>query len=277
MHRFGAVRHSQFGGRASFFARCGGNYEPAFHEMDMDVLAIGAHPDDCELFMGGTLAKFADLGYEVAIVNLTRGECGSRGTPEIRRQEAEQAARILKIPKCIFLDLGDSRVGLDPSHRTEAVQLIRAERPSLVFTHAIENRHPDHDRANRLVHEACFVSYVAGFDTSQERFHPSAVIEFLGNPMGAIPNLSFIVPINGTFGRKMDSLRTYKSQFYDPQTTAPETWIASQGYFEQIESRARLWGSVIGENFAEAFYSESPSVISDAVAFFVRAGSKSVE
>jgi bacillithiol biosynthesis deacetylase BshB1 len=240
----------------------------------MDILAIGAHPDDCELFMGGTLAKMAALGYKVAIADLTRGECATRGTPEMRRMEAEQAAKVLGLTKRIPLDLGDSRVGLDPADRTEVVRLLRRERPLLVFSHGPDDRHPDHERVCRLVREACFFANVAGFDTGQKRFRPAALVEFIGNTLFSHVTPSFIVPINETFEQKVESLRAYKSQFYDPQGTAGETWISSKVYFEQIEARDRYWGSLIGENYGEAFSYRGLLAVGDPVPFFKEAGGK---
>jgi len=240
----------------------------------MDILAIGAHPDDCELFMGGTLAKMAALGYQVAIADLTRGECATRGTPEGRGMEAEQAAKILGLTKRIPLDLGDSRVGLDPDHRTEVVRLLRRERPMLVFSHGSEDRHPDHERVCRLVREAYFFANVAGFDSGQERFRPAALIEFMGNTLVSHVSPSFIVPINESFQQKIEALRAYKSQFYDPQAASPETWIGSKAYFDQIEARARHWGSLIGENYGEAFSYRGLLAVGDPVPFFREAGAK---
>ena len=234
----------------------------------MDVLAIGAHPDDCELFMGGTLAKLSDLGYEVGIADLSRGECGSRGTPKIRQREAEKAARILGLAKRLSLDLGDTRIGLEPDHRVKVINLIRAEQPFLVFTHGPDERHPDHDRANRLVREAFFLAHVVGVATGLEPFEPVALIEFLGDTQGVPPPPSFVIPINETFSRKMDALRAYKSQFYNPGFAGPDTWHSSKGYFEQIETRARYWGSAIGENWGEPFYYRDALAIGDPVGFF---------
>jgi bacillithiol biosynthesis deacetylase BshB1 len=240
----------------------------------MDVLAIGAHPDDCELFMGGTLAKLSDLGHEVAIADLSRGECASRGTPEIRAREAEQASKILGLAKRICLDLGDTRIGLDAEHRVKVVNLLRAERPFLVFTHSPDERHPDHGHANRLVREACFFAYVGGVDTGRGRFDPATLIEFIGDTLAAPPSPSFVVPIGETFSRKMESLRAYESQFHNPDFIGPDTWHSSKGYFEQIEARARYWGSLIGENFGEGFCYRGTLAIGDPVAFFRNARAK---
>lgn len=240
----------------------------------MDVLAMGAHPDDCELFMGGTLAKLADLGYRVAVADLTRGECASRGTAETRRREAEQAAAILGLAERFALDLGDGRIGLEPDHRAEVVRLLRAKRPTVVFAHNPDDRHPDHERAGRLVREACFFANVEGFETGQERFRPTALIEFVGNTVGVPPTPSFIVPISETFDRKIESLRAYKSQFYNPEFDGPGTWISSKAYFEHIEVRARYWGSLIGENYGEVFCYRGLLAIGDPVAFFKAMGVK---
>jgi len=234
----------------------------------MDVLAIGAHPDDCELFMGGTLAKLADRGYQVAIADLTRGDYASRGTAELRHDEAQRSAAILGLTKRISLDLGDTRVGLDPAHRTEVVRVLRAERPALVFTHGADNRHPDHTRTCHLVREACFLANVAGLDTGQERFRPAALIEFVGGTIGPPPPPSFVVPINETFARKMEALRAYKSQFYDPEFIGPDTLLSSKAYFRQIEAQARHWGSLIAENYGEPFYMRASLALEDPVAHF---------
>lgn len=234
----------------------------------LDVLAIGAHPDDCELFMGGTLAKLSDLGYQVGIADLSRGECGTRGTPQLRLREAEKAAKVLGLTKRISLDLGDTRIGLEPEHRIKVIALIRDERPFLVFTHGPEERHPDHEQTNRLVREACFFSNVGGVQTGQERFRPAAVIEFVTHAMPLPPRPSFIIPITETYERKIESLRAYRSQFYDPEYQGPETLLSSKGFLAQVEARARYWGSMIGENFGEAYYYRGTLGITDPVAFF---------
>jgi len=234
----------------------------------MDILAIGAHPDDCELFMGGTLATLCDLGYKVAVADLSWGECSSRGTPEVRQREAEQAAKILGLAKRFSLDLGDTQIGLDADHRVKVINLIRAERPFLVFTHGPEERHPDHDRTNRLVREACFFSYVGGLDTGQERFRPAALIEFVGHWTADLPKPSFIVPVGETFSRKMEALRAYASQFHGPGVAGPDTWISSKSFLDSVELQARFWGSLIGENFGEAFFYRGFLALTDPVAFF---------
>ncbi len=242
----------------------------------MDVLAIGAHPDDCELLMGGTLAKLAERGYRVAVADLTRGECGSRGTPEMRSAEAAEAARILGLTKRIALDLGDSRIGLDPGHRLELVRLIRAERPTLIFSHGPDERHPDHRRACQLVREACFFANVAGFDTGQERFGPAALIEFVGGTLAAPPTPSFVVPINETIEKKMAAMRAYKSQFYNPEFEGPETRLSRKGFDQFIESVARFWGTLIGENYGEAFVMRGIPAIEDPVAHFREKAGKGI-
>jgi len=240
----------------------------------MDVLAIGAHPDDCELFMGGTLAKLADRGYRVAVADLTRGELASRGTAETRRKEAEQAAAILGLAERFSLDLGDGRIGLDPEHRTQVVRLLRDQRPTVVFAHGPDDRHPDHERASRLAREACFFANVEGFETGQERFRSAALIEFVGNTVGSPPTPSFVVPISETYSRKIEALRAYESQFYNPELDGPDTWISSRAYFEHIEAWARYWGSLIGENYGEVFCYRGLLAVGDPVAVFKEMGAK---
>ncbi len=236
----------------------------------IDVLVIGAHPDD-EMFMGGTLIKMVDQGYHCAVADLTRGERGSRGTPDIRRREAQEAARLLGLTRRISLDLGDAEVGRDPGHRLELIRLLRAERPALIFTHDFDDRNPDHVRANALVREAIFYSYVKGVETGQERFRPLALIEYFGNPTSPWRGPSFIVPITETFDRKVEAMRAYKSQFYNPEYSGPETYISSPGFFEEVEMRARYWGSLIGEKYGESFHYRGLLSVSDPVGFFQKA------
>lgn len=232
-----------------------------------DVLAIGAHPDD-ELFMGGTLAKMADQGYQCVVADLTRGERGSRGSPDMRRREAQDAAAILGLAKRISLDLGDSEIGRDPGHRLEVIRLLRSVRPTLVFTHDADDRNPDHVRANQLVREALFYSYVKGVDTGQERHKITALIEYFGNPTAALREASFVVPITETFERKLQAMRAYKSQFYNPEFDAPETYISSRTFFDEVEIRARYWGSLIGEKYGESFRYRGMISVSNPVVFF---------
>ncbi|MBM3333055.1 bacillithiol biosynthesis deacetylase BshB1 [Candidatus Sumerlaeota bacterium] len=240
----------------------------------MDVLAIGAHPDDCELFMGGTLAKLAALGYQVAVADLTRGERASRGTPEQRAEEAQAAAKILRLTARLSLDLGDGQVGLGDEDRVKVISLIRSQRPSVIFSHWPEDRHPDHPRVSQLVREAFFFASVERFETAEERFRPGALVEFIGNIVAAPPVPSFIVPISDTFERKMESLRAYKSQFYDHYLSGTRTWISSKTYFDQIEAQARYWGSLIGENYGEPFCCRAPLSIADPVELFKKMGAE---
>lgn len=235
----------------------------------MDVLAIGAHPDDCELFMGATLAKLVGLGYKVAIADLTRGERSSRGSPDIRRREAERAAKILGVAERIGLDLGDTQVGLKPDHREQVVRLLRSVRPSIVFSHDADDRNPDHRRASKLVREACFYSYVERFETGQERFRPRALVEFIGNPTEPVAGRLLVVPVGETFERKMEALRAYESQFHNPQSDGPPTLISSKAYFEQIEARGRYWGSLVGEKYGEVFRYRGLVVVDDPVGFLL--------
>lgn len=235
----------------------------------LDVLVFGAHPDD-EVFMGGTIAKLADRGYRIGVCDLTRGECGSRGTPEDRAREAEEAARILGIAQRIALDLGDTQIGLRGDHRLAVVRVLREARPTLVFVHEADDRNPDHVRTNRLVREACFYAYVKGIETGQERFRPQALIEYYGNPTTHAHGATFVVPISETFARKMEAMRAYKSQFFNPEFSGPETFVSSKTFFEQIEARARYWGSLVGENYGEIFRYRGLITIGDPVDFFLR-------
>lgn len=234
--------------------------------MTVDVVAFGAHPDDVELGCGATLAKLVALGHRVGIVHLTRGEAGSRGTPERRRSEAEAAAAALGATELRLLDFGDGALRGGSGEEEELIALIRELRPELVFAPTPADRHPDHARAHRLVRDAAFY---AGL---RKRGHgvphrPAALFSY---PQHDAIEPAFIVDVTATWSAKMRALDAYESQLHRPggagnAAGAPEplTKVASREYRAAVEGRARHYGQLVGAEFGEGFLSPTPLAIAD--------------
>ncbi len=225
--------------------------------MQADVLAIGAHPDDLELGCGGTIAKLIRQGYNVALCELTRGELGTRGTKEIRAQEADKAAEILGVAKRYNLELPDGNIEVNRKNILKIVTLIREVRPALlIIPYGIE-RHPDHVHTHLLCKEGWYYSGLEKLKTTyrgkeQKRHRPHHYFEFIQwyefEP-------SFIVDISDTFEIKMNAVRAHASQFYNPQSKEPETKLSRPDFLEIIETRCRYYGSKIGVKYGEPFIS----------------------
>jgi bacillithiol biosynthesis deacetylase BshB1 len=235
---------------------------PDSHPQPLDCLAIGAHPDDAELFAGGTLALAARLGRRVGILDLTRGESGTRGTAQTRAEEARAASEILGIHTRVPLDLGDGEIANTQENRRKLVEEIRRLRPRLVLTHNAEVRHPDHRRAHELVRDAVFFAHVGGFPAAGERRQVEALAFFLGNTFHGEGRADWVVDVSETFETKLAALRAYKTQFLanGPDPDDPQaTYIASTDFWEQISGRARLWGQRIGAQYGEPFQLDVPA------------------
>lgn len=233
--------------------------------MTVDVLAVGAHPDDVELGCGGTLAALAARGQTFAILDLTRGEAGTRGTPETRAREAAEAARILGAAERTNLDLGDGDLRTDRAAQLEVIEVIRQLAPRIVLAQHAGDRHPDHARASRLVTEAAFYS---GLRSIPGRAHrPQQVLYY---PSSYPMEPTFLVDISSTFERKLAAIRAYASQFHRPGANLddPETYISSRGYFDGITARAQGYGRIANVAYAEGFVSPLPPCLSDPVAAF---------
>lgn len=235
----------------------------------MDLLAFGAHPDDCELFAGGLLAKLARKGYQVGIVDLTRGEMSSRGTVAERQREIKKASKILGLSVRKTLNLGDTRLANTPQARLSIIRVIREYRPRLVVYQYPVDRHPDHVRGALLVREACFYAHLVKIRTNQKRYRPAYEFCFLGNIVGESVNPSFIVDISATFEQKIKALQAFSSQFYNPAYQGKETYVSSQAFFEFAETKAKYYGALIGAKYGEAYVSRSFLRINDPVAFYL--------
>ncbi|RZS90478.1 bacillithiol biosynthesis deacetylase BshB1 [Aquimarina brevivitae] len=223
--------------------------------MKLDILAIGAHPDDVELSCAGTIAKEISKGKKVGILDLTRGELGTRGTPQIREEEASAAAKILGVAIRENLGFRDGFFVDDETHQLEIIKIIRKYRPEVILCNAIEDRHIDHGRASSLVSNACFLSGLRKIDTTyentaQDPWRPRLVYHYI-----QWKNLQpdFVVDISGFMDKKIESVAAYKSQFYDEKNNEPETPISSKNFMDSIKYRAADLGRLIGTPYAEGF------------------------
>jgi len=224
--------------------------------MKLDILVLAAHPDDTELGCGGTVAKHIHNGYSVGIVDFTRGELGTRGTPEIRAAEAADAARILGVSVRDNLGLRDGFFQNDPEHQLSVISAIRKYRPSIVLANAVYDRHVDHGKGASLAHDACFLSGLVKIETRdehgelQDAWRPKAVYHYI---QSYFLKPDFVVDISDFWDVKMKSVRAFKSQFHDPDSTEPQTFISDPAFMKMLESRAQELGHSIGVAYGEGF------------------------
>lgn len=231
----------------------------------VDILFFAAHPDDVELSSGGTLAQAVKDGRRVGIIDLTRGEMGTRGTPQTRKREAAAAARILGATFRQQLDFGDGGLRTGREEELQIIELLRRHRPQVVFTAWPDERHPDHARAGRLITDAWFYAGLKALDTGSPAHRPQGVIYYLQNY--AIPP-SFIVDVTAAWKTKMRAVAAYKSQFHDPKSKEPKTFISDPKFLRIIEGNARHYGAMIGAEFGEAFVTKQPPRVDDVVAAY---------
>jgi bacillithiol biosynthesis deacetylase BshB1 len=223
--------------------------------MKLDILVFGAHPDDVELSCGATIAKEISLGKKVGIIDLTRGELGTRGTAEIRDQEAADAAEVLGVTIRENLRFRDGFFTNDEAHQLEVIKMIRKYNPDIVICNAVEDRHIDHGKGSKLVSDACFLSGLRKIETAidnkpQEAWRPKLVYHYI-----QWKNLApdFVVDVTGFIDVKVQSLMAYKSQFYDPNSNEPVTPIATKNFKDSILYRAQDLGRLINAEYAEGF------------------------
>ncbi|MBI5217172.1 MAG: bacillithiol biosynthesis deacetylase BshB1 [Ignavibacteriae bacterium] len=225
--------------------------------MQLDILAIGAHPDDVELSCGGTVAKCVKLGYSVGIADLTRGETGTRGTARIRAKEALDAANILGVNIRENLDLPDGRFEVTEKNRLKVVQLYRKYRPKILLIPHWHERHPDHVHAHHLCREAWFYSGLAKINTTlngkkQLPWRPNNYFHFM-QKYEFEP--SFIVDISDVYELRVAAIKAHKSQFYNPESSEPETFLSQKSFLDFMETRMKYYGTKIGVKYGEPFYS----------------------
>lgn len=221
--------------------------------MSLDILAFAAHPDDVELSASGTLLKHRDLGYTTGIIDLTRGELGSRGSAEERDREAADAAAFLGLKVRENLGFRDGLFEEDEQHLLAVIRAVRKHRPRIVLANATADRHPDHGRGAALVSRACFLAGLHRIDTGQEAWRPRVVYHYIQD---RYQRPDFIVDIDGYMDQKIDVVMKYRSQFYNPDSDEPETPISSRAFLEFLRARAREMGRQAGFEFGEGFTAE---------------------
>ncbi|MFK5889839.1 MAG: bacillithiol biosynthesis deacetylase BshB1 [Flavobacteriaceae bacterium] len=223
--------------------------------MKLDILAIGAHPDDVELGCGATIAKAVAEGKKVGILDLTRGELGTRGSAEIRDKEATAAAKILGVAVRENLAFADGFFVNDKKHQLEVIKIIRKYQPKIVLCNAVADRHIDHPKGSQLVSESCFLSGLVKVETElegniQEAWRPKHVYHYI-----QWQNLKpdFVVDVGVFIKTKLASVKAYNSQFYDPKSKEPVSPITSKNFLDSITYRAKDLGRLIGADYAEGF------------------------
>jgi len=225
--------------------------------MKLDILVIAVHPDDAELCCSGTILKHIALGKKVGIVDLTRGELGTRGTAETRDEEAADSAKILGLHVRENLKFRDGFFQNDEQHRLEVIKVIRKYQPEIILSNALEDRHPDHGRAGDLIYDAVFLSGLPKIETQfdgkrQEAHRPRLLLQFIQDRY-LKPDI--IVDITEHMDVKINSIKAYKTQFYNPDVDGLTTYISSPEFFETVIGRAREFGKSIGATFGEGFTS----------------------
>ena len=218
--------------------------------MKLDILAFGAHPDDVEISASGTILKHIELGYKCGIIDLTRGELGTRGSGELRLVEAEKAKQILGIEARENLGFADGFFQNDKAHQIEVVKMIRKYRPEIVLANSIHDRHPDHGKGATLVADACFLAGLIKIETEQEAWRPKAIYHYIQDEF-IHPDLT--VDITPYFDKKIESILAYSSQFYDPKSDEPNTPISGKEFMDFLKGRAQVVGRPIGAELAEGF------------------------
>lgn len=223
--------------------------------MKLDILAVGAHPDDVELSCSGTIAKEVDRGKKVGVLDLTRGEMGTRGTAETRKQEAAAASEILGLSMRHNLGFKDAFFINDEQHQLEIIKIIRKYRPEVVLCNAVEDRHIDHGRGAKLVSDACFLSGLRRIETTldgeaQEAWRPKNVYHYI-QWKNIEPDI--VIDISGYIDKKLAAVKAYKTQFFDKDSKEPQTPISSDNFLDSITYRARDLGRLVGTDHAEGF------------------------
>jgi bacillithiol biosynthesis deacetylase BshB1 len=235
--------------------------------MKLDILVFAAHPDDAELGAGATIAKCVAQGKKVGIIDLTRGELGTRGTSEIREKESQVASKILGIHARENMEFRDGFFTNDETHQLAVIRMIRKYRPEVVLCNAIDDRHIDHARGSKLVSDACFLSGLTKIDTKmegddqwQEPWRPSRVYHYI-QWKNIEPD--FVVDVSDFINKKVEAINAFSSQFYDAKSDEPETPISSKNFIDSIIYRSRDLGRLTGVKHAEGFTVERYPVVND--------------
>jgi len=235
----------------------------------VDILAVFAHPDDLELTVGGTMLRMKSLGYRTGALDVTRGEMGTRGTVEGRAAEAAAAAQILKLDIRENLGLPDGHVLVENIARVAMVKVFRWLKPKVILTHQINDPHPDHDHIARLVRESARLSSMRNYDPESGN-DAIPVPKVAHNIFSRTVAPTFIVDISEFLADKMAAIRAHGSQFYNPESTEPETRLTDKRFLEEIENRSRYFGSLIGVEAGEPFYVREALNVTDPIELLSR-------
>jgi N-acetylglucosamine malate deacetylase 1 len=231
--------------------------------MKLDILAIGVHPDDVELSCSGTLLKHISIGKKCGILDLTSGELGTRGSGPLRLQEAAEAAKIIGVGVRDNLGMADGFFKNDKEHQLEIIKKIREYQPEIVLCNAVSDRHPDHGRAAQLISEACFYSGLRKIETilngkKQDSWRPKAVYHYIQDRQ---LKPDFVVDVTPFIDKKMEAIKAFKSQFFDPNSSEPESPISVKNFFDVVLGKMSVFGRDAGYEFAEGFtYERVPGV-----------------
>ena len=231
----------------------------------VDVIFFAAHCDDLELCCGATIAHLVQQGQTVGMLELTHSEMGTRGTPQTRKREAEEGRRILGAAFRELLDFGDGGLRTGRDEEMQVIEAIRRHKPSLIFAPWPDERHPDHARTGRLVTDAWFYAGLRKVKTKQDAHRPQALLYYI---MNYVLHPSLVVDVSHTWPTKMKAIHAFKSQFHDPKSSEPETFISKSGFLEMIEARGRHFGALIGAAYGEAYVSKQPPKIQDPIAAY---------
>lgn len=226
--------------------------------MKVDILAIGVHPDDIELGCSGTIAKHIAQGKRVGLLDLTRGELGTRGNAELRTVEATAAAKILGVSFRTQLNFKDGFFENNEAHQLQIIEQIRKHQPEIILCNTVKDRHPDHGRAAKLVSDACFYSGLIKIETRvdgklQKAWRPKAIYHYIQDHF---IHPDFVIDITDYMEVKHESIMAYSSQFYNPDSSEPVTPISGKDFLESLNSKMAIWGRAIGANYAEGFTKE---------------------
>jgi bacillithiol biosynthesis deacetylase BshB1 len=238
-------------------------------ETQLDVLAVFSHPDDAELSVAGTLLKLKSFGYRTGVCDLTRGEMGTRGTPEIRAREAADAARIMKLDARLNLEQPDAHVWPTEVARIAMVRLLRTHRPKVLLTTHEDDPHPDHANTSIIVRQAARLATMGRYD-EESGLSPVPMPAIMHSLFSRRIVPSFVVDVSSFVDEKMNAIRAYKSQFYDERSKEPGTRISARGFLEEIELRMRYFGTLIGVNAGEPFYVREALNVDDPLALLTR-------
>ena len=230
----------------------------------VDLLFFGAHADDLELSCGGTIAKYVKDGLRVGMIELTRGELGTRGTPEIREREARAAAGILGAHVRTQLDFGDGGLRTGREEEMELIDVIRRYRPSIVIAPLPEERHPDHVRAGRIVTDAAFYAGLRAIKTHFEAHRPQVTAYYMQN---YVEHPTFVVDVSSAWETKMRAIHAFESQFGE-KSNEPQIFISRPQFLEMIEARGKHFGALINVRYGEAFITKQPPRIDDVIAAY---------